>query len=105
MMTRQMLSLAKWMFPPTPLCMSVHVLRTSNPICLGYLLLLASCTSLLLALAGDDLAKHDNTVAIHEGYPGQTLTILEGVAHQRLLGSKTALCHLVGLERVRVLHL
>merc|ERR1712129_108532 len=68
-------------------------------------LLLASGGGLLLALARDDLAQHDDAVAVHEGDPRQALTILEGVAHQGLLWLEAALSHLVGLERVRVLHL
>merc|ERR1719221_1004377 len=68
-------------------------------------LLLPSSGSLSFLLAGDDLSQHDDTVAIHEGNPGQALAILEGVANKRLPRLKTALCHLVGLERVRILHL
>ena len=32
-----------------------------------------------------DLAKHDNAVAVEEGNAGETLAVLEGVDHQRLL--------------------
>merc|ERR1719335_1485318 len=52
-----------------------------------------------------DLAKHDNAVAVEEGDAGETLAVLEGVDHQRLLRGKVHLGHLVRLERVRVLHL
>merc|ERR1719326_2288303 len=52
-----------------------------------------------------DLAKHDDTVAVKEGDAGQTLAVLEGVDDQGLLRGEIHLCHLVGLERVRVLHL
>merc|ERR1712217_753642 len=70
------------------------------------LLLAASATSrVVLALARDDLAKHHHTIAIHEGDAGETLAILEGVAHQGLLGLEAALRHLVRLQRVRILHL
>merc|ERR1712224_46996 len=70
------------------------------------LLLLASgTTGILLPLAGDDLSQHDASVAIHEGNTGETLAILEAVAHKRLLWLEAALGHLVGLEGVRVLHL
>merc|ERR1712060_903635 len=68
-------------------------------------LLLAAGTALLLALAGDHLAKHHHTVTVHERHAGQALAILEGVAHQRLLWLEAALSHLVGLEGMGVLHL
>merc|ERR1712154_408764 len=68
-------------------------------------LLLATGTSLLLALTRDDLSKHYHTVAIHEGHSRQTLAILEGVAHQRLLRLEAALSHLVRLERMGIVHL
>merc|ERR1712056_37255 len=67
-------------------------------------LFLATCGALLLALAGDDLAQHHHTIAVHESDAGQALAILEGVANQRLLGLEAALRHLIGLERVRLLH-
>merc|ERR1719159_1773606 len=69
------------------------------------LLLLLASSSLLLALAGNDLAKHDHTVAVHEGDAGETFAILEGVAHEWLLRLEGALSHFVGLQGVRVLHL
>merc|ERR1712087_635074 len=69
------------------------------------LLLLAAGRCLLLALAGDDLAQHDHTVAIHECHTRQALAILEGVAHQWLLRREAALGHLIGLQRVGVVHL
>merc|ERR1719326_1238259 len=68
-------------------------------------LLLTTSRSLLLPLASDDLAKHHHTIAIHEGHTGKALTILEGVTHQWLLGLERALCHLVRLQRVRLVHL
>merc|ERR1712176_1491508 len=68
-------------------------------------LLLAAGGALLLALARDDLAKHHHAVAVHEGHTRQALAILEGVADQRLLRLEAALCHLVGLQGVRALHL
>merc|ERR1719240_2570158 len=52
-----------------------------------------------------DLAKHDDTVAIQESDARKTLAVLEGVDNERLLRGKVHLRHLVGLERVRVLHL
>merc|ERR1719222_1062740 len=58
-----------------------------------------------LALAGDDLSEHDNTVAVHEGDTGEALAVLEGVAHKGLLRLEAALSHLVGFEGVRILHL
>merc|ERR1712058_198882 len=60
---------------------------------------------LLLPLGRRDLAKHHNTVAVQEGDARQTLAVLEGVHHQRLLRHEVALRHLVGLQRMRVLHL
>merc|ERR1719497_267983 len=69
------------------------------------LLLLGGGCAVILALGGDDLAKHDDAIAIHERDAGQTLAILEGVAHQWLLRLERALGHLVGLQGVRVLHL
>merc|ERR1711979_65655 len=71
----------------------------------GLSLLLAASSAFLLALARDDLAQHDHTVAVHEGDTREALTILEGIAHEWLLRLEAALRHLVGLERVRVLHL
>merc|ERR1712190_194014 len=68
-------------------------------------LFLAPGSSVLLALAGDNLAQHDDSVAIHEGHAREALAVLEGVAHKRLLGLEAALCHLVGLQGVGVLHL
>ena len=38
-----------------------------------------------------DLPKHDHTVAIEESDAGQTLAVLEGVNHQRLLGGEVHL--------------
>merc|ERR1719371_90356 len=70
-----------------------------------------STTRLLLLGALDlvhllhDLAKHDNAVAIEESDAGETLAVLEGVDHQRLLRGEVHLGHLVRLERVRILHL
>merc|ERR1712107_653187 len=69
------------------------------------LLLATAGAAILLPLAGDDLSQHDATVAIHEGNTGETLAILEAVAHERLLWLEAALGHLVGLEGMRVLHL
>merc|ERR1712056_124942 len=67
-------------------------------------LFLATCGALLLALAGDDLAQHRHTIAVHESDAGQALAILEGVANQRLLRLEAALRHLIGLQRVRLFH-
>merc|ERR1719236_116050 len=69
------------------------------------LLLASSGAGIFLPLAGDDLPQHDATVAIHEGDTGETLAILEAVAHERLLWLEAALSHLVGFEGVRILHL
>merc|ERR1719204_2799654 len=71
----------------------------------GYSLLLAARSALLLALARDHLPKHHDAIAVHEGDTRQALAILECVAHERLLRLEAALRHLVRLERVRVLHL
>merc|ERR1719359_1432688 len=71
----------------------------------SHLLLLAAGTTVSLLLAAGDLAKHDHTVAIHEGNAGKTLAVLEAVADKRLLRLEAALSHLVGLQGVRVLHL
>merc|ERR1719174_1931325 len=68
-------------------------------------LLLAAGSGLLLPLAGDHLAKHHDTVAVHEGDAGQALAVLESVTHQRLLRLEGTLRHLVRLQRVRLLHL
>merc|ERR1719359_1409137 len=53
----------------------------------------------------DDLPKHDHAVAVEESDARQTLAVLEGVHHKRLLRGEVHLGHLVRLERVRVLHL
>merc|ERR1711874_500059 len=71
----------------------------------NYSLLLASLVAFLLALARYYFAKHDNTISIHEGDTRQPLTILEGITDERLLWLKAALRHLVGFQRMRVLHL
>merc|ERR1712127_1051906 len=68
-------------------------------------LFLAAAGALLLALASDNLAKHHDAVAVHEGHAREALAILEGVANKRLLRLEAALSHLVGLQRVRVFHL
>merc|ERR1719401_1342319 len=68
-------------------------------------LLLATGGALLLALAGDNLPQHHDTIAVHEGHTGESLAVLEGVAHQWLLRLEGALRHLIRLERVGVLHL
>merc|ERR550537_569835 len=68
-------------------------------------LLLLAAGTFLTSLASDDLAKHNHAVAVHEGDTGEALAVLEGVADKRLLRLEAALRHLVGLQRVRVLHL
>merc|ERR1711907_471134 len=68
-------------------------------------------TALLLLRALDlvnllhNLAKHDDTVAVQECNARKTLAVLERVNDERLLRSEVHLGHLVGLERMRVLHL
>merc|ERR1719453_353612 len=52
-----------------------------------------------------DLTKHNDAVAVQESNARKTLAVLESVDHERLLRSEVHLRHLVGLERVRVLHL
>eukprot|EP00975_Prorocentrum_lima_P057646 12087058-Prorocentrum_lima.AAC.1 len=47
---------------------------------------------LLLPLAGDSLARHDSTVAIHTGPAGEALP--EDVADHWLLGLEAAMCRL-----------
>merc|ERR1711957_421327 len=69
----------------------------------NFSLLLAAASSIFLALARDDLAQHHHAVAVHEGHPRETLAILESITHEGLLRLEAALCHLVGLQRVRVL--
>merc|ERR1711948_218428 len=69
-----------------------------------YSLLLAACTTLLLALATHDLAQHHDTIAIHKSNAREALTVLESVAHQWLLRLEGALRHLIRLQGVR-LHL
>ena len=51
-----------------------------------------------LGLDGDHLSQHDNTVSVHEGNTGETLAVLEGVDHQRLLRGEV---HLTNDSRVR----
>merc|ERR1711972_882609 len=68
-------------------------------------LLLAACSALLLALAGHHLSQHHDSIAVHECDAGEALAILEGVADKRLLRLEAALSHLVGLQRVGILHL
>jgi len=58
-----------------------------------------------LVSLGDDLAKHDNTVAVEERNTGETLTGLEGVDDEGLARCVDNLGHLVGLEGVGVLGL
>merc|ERR1712113_1339061 len=81
------------------------MVRTAQGMGQNCSLLLASRGGFFLTLARNNFAKHDNTVAIHECDPRQTLAILEGIANKRLLRSEAALSHLVGLQRVRILHL
>merc|ERR1711964_758132 len=59
---------------------------------------------LFLPLRRDNLPKHDHAVAIQEGDARQTFAVLKSVDHERLLRHKVALSHLVGLQRVWVLH-
>merc|ERR1719364_455098 len=68
------------------------------------LLLSATLVALVLPLAGNHLAKHHDAVAVHEGDAREALAVLEGVANERLLRLEGALRHLVGLQRVWVLH-
>merc|ERR1712014_152226 len=70
-----------------------------------YSLLLAASSSLGLLLAARHFAQHHDTVTIHESDTRKALAILEAVAHQWLLRLEAALRHLVGLQRVRILHL
>merc|ERR1712014_554790 len=70
-----------------------------------YSLLLAASSSLGLLLAARHFAQHHDTVTVHESDTRKALAILEAVAHQRLLRLEAALRHLVGLQRVRILHL
>merc|ERR1719498_1209139 len=69
------------------------------------LLLASRLVALRLGDARDDFAKHDTAVAVHECNTREALAVLEGVAHERLLRLEGALCHLVGLERMRILEL
>merc|ERR1739847_135671 len=72
---------------------------------INLLLLATSLVTVALLDASDNLAKHDAAVAIHEGNTRETLAILEGVAHERLLRLEAHLGHLVRLQGVRVLKL
>merc|ERR1719322_585778 len=81
-----------------------EIRRTRTSVEAGSLFLATSC-GILLPFARNHLAKHHHAVAIHEGDAGEALAVLEGVAHQRLLGLEAALGHFVGLQRVRVFHL
>merc|ERR1719464_249719 len=72
--------------------------ETATPLCSS--LLLAAGSGIFLAFARNDLAQHDNSVAVHECNPRETLAILERIAHERLLWLKAALGHLIRLERV-----
>merc|ERR1711976_1123133 len=76
-----------------------------NGVSSGLLLLATGLLTILLGRASHDLSKHNAAVAIHEGNTGETLAILEGVAHERLLRLEGALSHLVGLQGVRILEL
>merc|ERR1719198_2615774 len=84
---------------------SLHTFQHKAHGIISYSLLLAASPSLFLTLAGDDLAKHHHTIAIHEGHTRKTLTIIEGVTHQRLLRLKGALRHLIRLQGVWIIHL
>ena len=64
---------------------------------------LAAAGSILLAHAGNDLARHHHAVAVHEGHLRESLAVLKGVAHEGLLRLEAALCHHIGLQRVRIL--
>merc|ERR1739841_151838 len=68
----------------------------------------ASLLLLRVNLGLDDLsalAKHDNTVALHDSKAGETLAVVEGVDNERLDGLEVNLGHLVGLDGVRLLGL
>merc|ERR1719263_2388523 len=52
-----------------------------------------------------DLSEHHNAVAVEESNARETLAVLERVDHKRLLRGEVHLRHLVGLERMRILHL
>merc|ERR1719229_1387376 len=67
-------------------------------------LLLATSAGILLPLAGNNFAKHDDTITIHESDSRKTLTVFESVTDERLLRLEAALRHLVRLERMRILH-
>jgi len=70
-------------------------LTISGRFCHCLLLLAAFAIALLLPLTIRDFAKHHATIAVHEGNTGKTFTILERVAHQRLLWHEGALRHFV----------
>merc|ERR1719442_48406 len=67
-------------------------------------LFLAATSSIFLLFAGNHLAKHNDTVTIHEGYAREPLAVFEGVTDERLLWLKAAFGHLVRFERVRIFH-
>merc|ERR1712023_610970 len=78
---------------------------TTNTRLCSSLLLLRLLLDVSLLRHGRDLPQHDHTVPVHEGHTGKTLTILEGVADKRLLGSHGDLGHFVRLQTVGILHL
>merc|ERR1712070_1184214 len=91
-----------------PEAASVHDLRSKQNLCSTERtdsLLLATLITIGLLLASGHLAKHDNTVAIHEGNTREALAVLEAVANKGLLWLEAALSHLVALQGVRILHL
>mmetsp|Transcript_115941 Transcript_115941/g.328109 ORF Transcript_115941/g.328109 Transcript_115941/m.328109 type:complete len:489 (+) Transcript_115941:80-1546(+) len=67
-------------------------------------LFLASGGGLGLLLARHDLAQHHHAIAVHESDAREALAVLEGVANERLLRLEGALGHLVGLQRMWLLH-
>jgi len=60
----------------------------------------------LLLIRGElnlrDLAKHDNTVALHDGNTAKTFAVLEGVSNKWLSRLEDDFGHLVGLDVLRV---
>merc|ERR1719174_917185 len=86
-------------------CQATSQTSCRRAVSVHHSLLLAAGSGLLLPLAGDHLPQHHHAVAVHEGDAREALAVLEGVADKRLLRLEGALRHLVGLQRVRLLHI
>merc|ERR1719222_224455 len=68
------------------------------------LLLFTSLFTFLLTFARNNFTQHHNTISVHKCNTRKALAILERVADKWLLRLETALCHFVGLQRMRIFH-